>query len=493
MPRSFKRSLILSTALCLALMVQACAPALPEGQVHKGDTITLPEKFPDTETTTPEALGAQAEETATLFWKSFFTDPDLNMLIHTGLSQNQELKILEQDIAIAENEIIARRGEYLPKVGAGAGYELEKVGDFTSQGVSDAADTYDDGKKVDEVLQNRHLGLFASWEVDIWKRLRNASKAAYFEYLGTIEGKKFATTRLVAEIANTYYELLALDEQLRIVNKYVENLKQAQEMVELQFEAAAATSLGVARFEAEVLKNQSQQYELKQQIAIAENNLNRLVGRFPQTIPRSTQPITAQLLPVIATGIPASLLDNRPDVMQAAFEMQSTKLDVKAAKARFYPALSIDAGVGYEAFNAKHFFETPASLFYGIAANLTAPVLNRQAIKADYFSANNRQVKAIYEYEKTLLTGYAEVANQMTSIENLQKVYEFKEKQVEALSNSFDISMILFKAARVDYLESLLTQRDFLKAQMAMVKVKKRQYLAHIELYRALGGGWKTE
>jgi NodT family efflux transporter outer membrane factor (OMF) lipoprotein len=493
MPKRYFRYFILTSALCLSLSLQACAPAFPEGQRHNGKVQSLPKDFPDYTKKQAQEKKDEAEMLASTYWKKFFRDKYLNDLIETALAQNQELRILEQEINIAQNEIMARRGEYLPKVGVGAGYELEKVGELTSQGVSDANNEYEEGKHVPEVLHNRHIGLFASWEVDIWNRLRNRAKAAYYEYLATQEGKKFMVTRLVAEIATTYYELLALDQQLHIIKEYIANLQQAQEMVQLQFEAAKSTSLGVTRFQAEVLKNQSRQYELEQQIIITENRLNSLLGRFPQRITRSSKPLTTQPIPNVTTGLPSLLLDNRPDIKRASLALKAAKLNVKAAKARFYPSISLDAGVGYEAFNSAHFFSTPTSLFYTLAANLSAPLLNRMAIKADYFSANNRQIQAIYDYELALVKGYAEVANQLASMDNLKKIYQLRTKQVEALSQSFDISMTLFKAARVDYIESLLTQRDYLEAQLELVEVRKDQYAANVNLYRALGGGWQTK
>jgi outer membrane protein TolC len=232
---------------------------------------------------------------------------------------------------------------------------------------------------------------------------------------------------------------------------------------------------------------------LQQQIIVTENMLNRLLGRFPQPIIRDKAMLVAPFAQNTKISVPAKLLDNRPDVKQAALKLKAAKLDVKSARARFYPALSIDAGVGYESFRTKHFFNTPESLFYNAAANLTAPILNRMAIKADYFSANNKQIQSIYHYELAIIDAYAEVANQLATIDNLKTINELKSKQVDALTESVDISNMLFRAARIDYLESLLTQRDSLKAQIELVEVQKQQLIAYVNLYKALGGGWRTE
>lgn len=465
---------LLSLTISFTLLLTSCVPALPI--LKENSTLPVPQEFPASTPDTPN--------TATQSWKDFFPDPSLNSLIEVGLKNNQELHILEQEINIANNEVFARQGEYIPKLGFEGGYSGEKVGQYTSQGASDAANG------VPTNLQTGRVGLVTTWEVDIWNKLRNASKAAYYSYLSSVEGRKFMVTRLVAEIANSYFELMALENQLDIVNSYVEVLKKIKTMLVYQQIAARVTSLAVKRFEAEVLKNESHQVELKQQILMTQNKINTLLGRFPQKVELDSKQFLNITLAQVSTGVPTSLLDNRPDIKAAAFDLEASKLSVQSAKAQFYPSLKIDAGVGFESFNASHFFNVPASLFYGVAGNLTAPLLNRQAIKAAYFSANNKQIQAVYRYEQTLVGAYTEVVNQLNMIKNLNQVYDLKSKQVGVLKESTAISNILFQAARVSYVDSLLTQRDALEAQVELVEVKKRQLSAYVNLYKALGGGW---
>lgn len=488
--------------LLLLFMLQACAPTLPV-KVPKSKVKNIPHSYPDqfkTKTKSNTDSEGQAEDSKTeeessanTYWKEYFMDPDLITLIDQAFKNNQELKILEQEINIADNEVMARRGEYLPRVGFGAGYESEKVGEYTSQGAADKTTEYEPGKFVPENLHKHRIGLTASWELDIWKKLRNSTKAAYANYLSSIEARKFVITKLVTEIANTYYELLALDNQKKIVDNYIAILDQAKEFVRLQQKAARVTSLAVKRFEAEVLKNQSRKYEIQQEIIQTENKLNFLVGRYPQRIKRNSKKFNNFLPKDIKVGLPSELLYNRPDVKSAALKVKASKLSLKAAKARFYPSLSIEAQAGYEAFNKEHLYDAPESIFYNLGVNLTAPLLNRNAIKADYFSANNKQIQAIYEYEKTVLNAYTEVVNQMSMIMNIEKIFKLKSEQVEALTKSVEVSGILFKAARVDYVEALLTQRDSLEAQVELVEIKKDQLLSYVSLYRALGGGWRAK
>lgn len=442
--------------------------------------------------TVPQAYALQKDSlnSGKTKWKEFFKDPKLAALIDTALKNNQELNIMLQDINIARNEVRGRKGAYLPYLGIGAAAGVDKVGLYTSQGASDAANDIVPGKKVPEVLPNYVIGVNLSWEVDIWKKLRNAKKAAVFKYLSSIEGKNFMVTRLVAEIANSYYELMALDNQLDILRKNIAIQQDALEIVKMEKDAAKVTELAVRKFEAEVLKNQSHQFYIMQQITETENRINFLVGRFPQPVERSSPGFIDLAPDSMHAGIPSQLLDNRPDIRQAEKELVAAKLDVKVTKAEFYPSLTIRAGGGYGAFNPAYLITTPQSLIFSLAGELMAPLINRNAIKANYYSANSRQIQAVYNYERTILNAYIEVTNQLSNISNLKRSYDLKAKQVQALTRSIDISTGLFKSARADYMEVMLTQRDALESRFELIETRKQQLNAMVNIYQALGGGW---
>jgi NodT family efflux transporter outer membrane factor (OMF) lipoprotein len=428
--------------------------------------------------------------TASIKWKDFFTDPNLTALIDTALKNNQELNIMLQEINIAKQEVRARKGAYLPTLGIGAGAGVEKVGLYTSQGASDAANDITPGQKVPDVLPNLAVGLTASWEVDICKKLRNSKKAAAFRYLSSIDGKNFMVTQLIAEIARSYYELLALDNQLEILQQNIAIYQNSLDIVKLEKQSARVTELAVRRFEAEVLKNQSRQYYIKQQIVETENRINFLVGRFPQPVVRDSKGFSNLVVDTIHSGIPSQLLSNRPDIKQAEKQITAANLDIRAAKAEFYPSLRITAGGGFGAFNPAYLIKSPQSLMFSLAGDLVAPLINRNAIKANYYSANSKQVQAVYNYERAILKAHIEVVNQLSSISNLKRSYDLKTQQVKALTESIDISTILFKSARADYMEVLLTQRDALESRFELIETKMQQMNARVNIYRALGGGW---
>jgi outer membrane protein TolC len=339
-------------------------------------------------------------------------------------------------------------------------------------------------------LNNFRVGISASWELDIWKKLRNGKKAAVLEYLASIEGKNFMTTQLVSEIASAYYELMALDNQLEIIEQNLEIQQNALKMAVLQKEAARVTQLAVSRFEAEVFKNQSNKYLIKQQIFETENLINFLIGRYPQPIARSSNDFISKTVDTFNAGIPSQLLANRPDIKKAELELSAAKLNVKMAKANFYPSIGIQAGVGLEAFKTEFLTNTPESLVYSLVSDVVSPLINRNAIKATYNSANNKQLQTVFEYERTILNAYIEVENQLSNLKNLNESYLLKEKQVKALSESIDLAISLFKSARAEYTEVLLTQRESLDSKIEIIETKRDQLLANIKLYQALGGGW---
>lgn len=464
---------------CICLAYAACKlPAITQKTENK----TVPAGYYKSQDTT---------NTANLRWKDYFTDPYLVALIDTALKNNQELNITLQEIEIARNEIQARKGEYLPFVGVKGGIGVEKVGRYTSQGAGDATTEIKPGKEMPDPLPDFLVAAVATWEVDIWHKLHNAKKAAVTRYLSTIEGRNFVVTNLVAEIANSYYELLALDNQLEIVKQNIQIQTNALEIVKQQKEAARVTELAVRKFEAEVLKTQSLQYGIQQQITETENRINFLLARYPRPIPRNTRAFDNIMPAVIHAGVPTQLLANRPDIKQAELELAASKLDVQVAKAAFYPSVGISAAVGYNAFNPAYLLRTPESMLYSLAGELVAPLVNRNAIKATYINANAKQVQAVYNYERTILNAYTEVANQLAKIDNLQKSYDLQVKQVEALTQSITISNDLFRSARADYMEVLLTQRDALESKFELVETKKQQMNAMVNIYQALGGGWK--
>lgn len=421
-------------------------------------------------------------------WRDFYEDPCLTGLIDQTLVGNQELKILAQEVRIANTEVLARRGEYLPFVTLGAAAGVEKSGLYTRAGAVEE-NLLAGGKAFPDPLPNFLVAADVSWEIDIWRKLRNAKDAAVLRFLASRDGQNYVVTRLVAEVAENYYELLALDNRLAILNKTIEIQEQTLEKAQSLKDAAEGTELGVQRFQAEVRKNQSERFIIQQEIIEVENRINFLAGRFPQSVVRCPSDFINIELQTLCVGVPSQLLRNRADIRQAEREIAAAGLDVRSARARFYPSLTLRAGVGYESFDAGFLFQTPESLIYNAAGDLVAPVLNRAAIKAAYIGANATQLQAIYSYQQTVLDAFTEVVNQMNKVDNYGKSIVIKKQQLESLEAAVDNAAKLFENAQVEYIEVLLAQRELMEARMEVVETKREQLAAVVNAYQALGGG----
>jgi len=475
----FKNKPVIAASLIVVSAIASCK--VPE-IVQRTENRTVPTTYSGNEDST---------NMTSIQWRSFFTDKNLVDLVDTALKNNQELMITSQEVELTRNEIRMRHGALLPTVGARLGVGVEKVGRYTSQGAGDKSTEIEPGKEVPDALTDITAEGYARWEVDIWRKLRNAKQAAVTRFLASVEGRNFAVTNLVSEVATSYYELLALDTQLDIVRQNIELQKNALEIVKVQKEASRVTELAVQKFQAEVLKSQSLEFELLQKIQETENRINFLCGRYPGEIPRNKSTLLALMPAAVNSGIPSQLLASRPDIKQAELELAASKLDVKVARAEFYPSFGISAALGFQAFKPAYLIKFPESVLYSLAGDLAGPLINRNAIKAEFYSANVRQVQAMYNYERTILKAYMEVSTELSRISNLEKNYQLKSRQVDALSRSIDISNDLFKSARADYFEVLMTQRDALEAKLELVETKKEQLNAVVSIYRNLGGGWK--
>lgn len=424
-------------------------------------------------------------------WRQFFTDPNLVALIETALKNNQELMITLQEIEIAKSGVLAKKGRLTPTVSAGVGAGVKKAGRYTSEGAGDATTQIEPGKDMPDPLGNFEGGLMANWEVDIWKKLRTEKESAVAHYLSTVEGKNFVLSNLIEEVANNYYELLALDNQLDIIQQYTKLQQRALEISKIQKEAAAATELAVKKFEAELAKSKASEFTIRQEITEKENEINALCGRFPQPIVRSKGDFMSMIPQTVYTGIPSQLLANRPDIKQAELELKSSKLDVEAARKEFYPSLEISATLGLEAFKPSYLVKLPESMAASLVGELAGPLINKSAIKANFQTADARQIQALYEYDKTILNAYLDVANLMSKVKNIDQYYKLKSEETQALEKSIDIANQLFKNSRADYLEVLLNQRDALDAKMELVEAKQKQLSTVVDIYKSLGGGWK--
>jgi len=437
------------------------------------------------------ATSKDSSNSADIKWKEYFTDPNLVELIDISLKNNMDMSIALQRIQAAGAVIRLRKGAMLPNLNVGVSAAQRRFGLYTMDGAGNISTEITPGQIVPVNLPDYFIGLQTSWEIDVWGKLRNKKKAAIARYLSSVEGKNAVVTNLIADLANSYYELLALDNELDIIRETIKLQENALELITIQKLAGVANELAVQQFQAQVFNSKAMEFEVQQKITESENKINVLMGRYPQTITRNKSELNKALPFNPSIGMPTNLLKNRPDIKQAEFELLASRADVKSAKAAFYPSLNINGSLGFQAFKTGLLFTNPQSLAYSLLGNLMAPLINRSAIKAEFKSANAMQQEALYNYQKSILNGYVEVYNEVARIKNLENIANFKTQEADALTQSIETSTDLFKTGRATYIEVIMTQRGALDSKLELVSVKKRQYNAVVDIYKALGGGWK--
>ncbi|TGE29402.1 TolC family protein [Hymenobacter metallicola] len=423
---------------------------------------------------------------ATVSWRQFFADSALVALVDTALRANPDQLIAVQRVEIARAGLVAARGALLPSVSGGAVASFDKFADYSGVGQTDT----NDGRPLPSFVPDLFLGLRSTWEIDLWGKLRQRRQAAFARVLASEQGRRLVQTALVAQVASLYYELLAADNQLAVLGKNRELQERAVEIVKLQKLGGRATELAVQQFTAQLLRTRSLEAEAKQRIAATENTLNRLLGRYPQPIRRGHSLTTQSVPAVVSAGLPAATLLRRPDVRQAELELVASRADVAAARAAFLPSLTLSPYLGLNAYSPALLLQTPGSLAYGLLGGLSAPVLNRSALKAEYSRSAAQQRAAYWNYQKVVQTGFEEVTTNLRGLENYRQVADLRQQEVAALTQAVSVSNDLYRASYANYLEVVTAQRSVLDAELSLTEARRQQFLLLIDLYRALGGGW---
>jgi len=418
---------------------------------------------------------------ASIPWQTLFADTVLKSLINEGLHQNLNLKIAVQKIYEAQAALKLSKQAFLPGVSGNASVANSKA--------SLASLDYPPGIVVNSVTTTYLLGLSASWEADIWGQLNSAKKVAFANLLQTDAAKRAIQTQLIADIANNYYSLLALDQELEITNTAVQyRIKDVETMKALK-EGDVVTGAAVVQSEANRYSAEVAIPDIKRSIRETENALDLLLGRPPGPVNRvkleDEQPITNLLV-----GIPAQLLKNRPDVQQSEYNFRSAFENTNLALTYFYPAFTITASGGFSNLTLKDFFVN--SVFYNIAAGLTQPIFNQGINKARLKTAQAQQLEALYNFQQTVLTAGQEVSNALYAYQTALEKDGSRTKQIAALVKAVDYTQELLRySSASNYTDVLTSEQSLLAAQLDGVNDRLQQLQATVNLYRALGGGWR--
>lgn len=426
-----------------------------------------------------EVVSTDTISFANVSWDKIFTDPLLQGYIKKGLTNNLDIRIAMQNLAAAEATMKQGKAGYFPILSAGA--------DWTHQELSK-------NSQFGAIVQNRSTDQYQltgtlSWEADIWGKIRSNKRATNAAFLQTSAANQAIKTQLIASIATTYYQLMAIDSQIKVAEATLINREQSVETIKQLKKSGNVTEVGVKQTEAQKYATLLIIADLKNNSILLENTLNILLGEASKKIERSTFE-SQKIQPQITLGVPANLLRNRPDVIAAEYNLINNFELTNVAKSGFYPSFKITATGGLQTIHLNEWFSVN-SIFANIVTGLTQPVFNQRQLKTKYEIAKANQEKAYIQFEQSLLTAGKEVSDALAQYNNETYKITVREKQVDALKKAANFSDELLTYGLANYLEVLTSKNDALNAELSLVDNKFQQYKAIIQLYKALGGGWQ--
>jgi NodT family efflux transporter outer membrane factor (OMF) lipoprotein len=416
---------------------------------------------------------------ADVSWKTLFTDQYLQQYIEEGLQNNMDVRIAIQQMVAAQAYAKEGKAGYLPSVSVGTNWTHQELSKNTQFGAF-LTDTSTDQFDVTANL---------SWEADIWGKIRSNKRATQAAYLQSVAGHQAVKTQLISSIANTYYNLLALDAQLEVTKQTIATRKTSVETIKALKDAGQVTQVAVDQNVAQYNSAQALQVDIETAIFKTENTLSILLGKSAQKFERSNLDIQ-KIEENLKLGVPATLLSNRPDVMSAEYNLiQSFEL-TNVAKSNLYPSLTLTASGGLQSLEIDKLFSAN-SIFANIVGGLTQPLFNKRALKTQKEVAIAQQEQALLQFKKTLLIAGSEVSNALFSYESETKKFQFRKNEVEALRQAESNSDILLKNGYANYLDLLTARASALSAELNIIDSKLQQLVSIVDLYEALGGGWR--
>lgn len=422
---------------------------------------------------------------ANIPWNQYFNDPVLQSLIDEGLKNNFDMLITAQRVKQAEAALGMAKAAYFPTVAL--------TGNVTQERASNRDPLT--GTAMKEKVLGYHsetfiLGIAATWEADIWGKLNRQSKAKYAQLLNSYAGRNLLQTSLISNIATTYYTLLSMDEQLKVTNEIITLLEENVNTMQYMFDAGMTNSAGLEQTKAALYSTKTSIPALESQIRQLENTISYLLGRKPGPITRLT--LQDQNVPQeMKIGVPVQMLAKRPDVQQAELTFRASFELTQAARASFYPSLTLNTGsmVGYGWASLSNFFD-PGHIAANIIGGITQPLFAKKQLTGNLKIAKAEQEAALLGFKQSVLSASREVSDILFAYESSLKKNDIREKQVESSRKAVDATKELLKYDdKTSYLEVLTAQQNLLQAELGLVNDKLEQLQASVNLYRALGGG----
>lgn len=415
---------------------------------------------------------------AKVSWREIFTDPFLESHIEKGLKNNLDIRIAIQQMLAAEAYVKQGKSGYFPTLTAGPAVNHQILSRNSQFG------SFFDGS----ITQYEITGNL-SWEADIWGKIRSNERGFTAAYLQSTAAHQAVKSQLVANIATTYYQLLMLDEQKMITQQTIENRKNSLRTTKALKEAGNVTEVGVQQTEAQLHTARALLIDINNEIRILENTFSILLGEAPQQIERSNLE-NQEISTTLNTGVPAQLLVNRPDVMAAEFRFINAFELTNVARSEFYPSLSLSASGGFQSLELEELLSVN-SLFANLAGNLAQPIFNQRRIRTAFEVSKAEQEQALLNFKQTLLTAGKEVSDALYNYEASTEKISVLGQELEAYQTATEYSEELLNNGLINYLEVLTARENALNSQLKLITAEYNQLSSIVDLYRALGGGWR--
>lgn len=423
----------------------------------------------------------------------FYRDSLLQKYIDTAQVYNFDYQIAWERINQQYAHVRRLKGVLLPEIGGQVLAGAKRFGDYTIDGVGNYDTQFSENltqnqRIPDPIVPDYSIGFLATWEIDVWGKLRAQKKSAALRYLASETGRQFLQTQLVSNLAANYYRLIAIDKQIELINENIKLQENALLISEAQKQTGNSNQLAVDILEAEIMRAKNDLISLKQLILVEENAFNALLGSYPQTVIRSSW--KNELFSKIDLTISSESLLNRPDVRQCFLNLNASESDLLAVKKAFYPSFVINGSMGLNAFKAGLLFDAPSSMAFSALGGIAAPLLNRRELKAQLLESQSKKREEYIQLEKTIYNAFSEVYLVLEQRNLLASQIDLKEAEVNVLNRSIENSISLFTSGRANYLEIINAQENYLNSQLQLLALQQKQQELNIQLYRAIGGGF---
>ena len=471
MTRLLRLDLRALAGIPLTLLLAGCMV----GPGYERPELTAPENHRTLTTT------AEAESLADLPWWEVFQDPVLHELVNEALVNNHDLRIAAARVEEARARAGVAKSYVWPELNLTAGYGLNEASLTTEPPQATSGDRR---------YENLNASFVLSWEIDLFGRLRRQNESAMAVFLATEEARQGVVLTLVGDVARAYFALRTLDLQLEIARRTLELNDGTVTFYRDRLEGGISNKLEVNQAIATRARTAAAIPELERQIAVQENFLSFLVGRNPGPIARGTALTDQYLPPAVPAGLPSALLDRRPDVRQAEQLLVSANADVGAARALFYPTISLTGLFGGASSDLTNLTDR-SSQVWSIGAGLFQPLFQAGRIRRNHEAAQAAFDQALSQYAKTAQNAYREVADSLVAIDKYALVRFEQETAVVALQEASELSRSRYDLGLSTYLEVLIADEQLFAAEVALAETRFAQLDAVVQLYRALGGGWQ--